>query len=153
MFNKRKKDTLTISKNKKRSIIYTVALTLTNTNTFVNISKVSYKGHQLQLNQSMGFRSVEKSSSRTLTYTSGGLCGFKGSKKASVMANTTIGEVAAMKIKKLGIRHINLILFGKGKRKKEIIRGFTKYGLSIDSIEHKTPFPHNGVRNKKPRRI
>jgi small subunit ribosomal protein S11 len=128
-----------------------VALTLTNTNTFVNISKVSYRGRQL--NQSMRFRSVEKASSRTLTYTSGGLCGFTGSKKASVMANTTIGEVAAMKIKKLGIRHLHLILFGKGKRKKEIIRGFTKYGLSIDSIEHKTPFPHNGVRNKKPRRI
>jgi ribosomal protein S11 len=137
-------------KSKHIRIINNITITISNNNTFINLSKTFYgvlKGQRFTDPISNSLKT-----SRTLTYTSGGLCGFTGSKKASPMANATIGEVAALKFKKFGIRQFNLFLYGSGKKKKETMKGFIKYGLNIRRIEQKIPVPHNGTRHAKKRR-
>jgi small subunit ribosomal protein S11 len=128
-----------IEKNKKLRVVYDVTMTLTNNNTFINLAETlhSYKKHI----------------TRTMTYLSGGKCGFKGSQKASTMANATIGEMAAIKFKKYGCKHMRLRIFGCGKRKNETIVNIAKQGLAIDVIKQETQRAHNGVRPKKIRRL
>lgn len=137
-------------KNKKRRIINIVSLTLTKTNTFINLSEISY--NEIGPRRPGKPKSIEKRSSRTLTYTSGGICGFKGKIKANPMTSATIGDFAAVKFKKFGVRHIHLNLLGKGRRKKEIVRAFNAHGVAIDKIAQRSPYAHNGVRRKKKRR-
>lgn len=136
---------------KRLRMIHKIAITITKCNTFINFSQTKYKFTTLQP-RNKKIKNIERGSSRTLTYTSGGLCGFRGTHKASPMANFTMGELAAIKFKKFGLRHIHIHLFGAGKRMRETIKGLLQYGLAIDRIEHKIKIPHNGTRRKKRRR-
>lgn len=136
----------------RKRFVHTVAVTLTNNNTFVNLSRIFYKVTSPANGIKRKVKNVKKLKSRTITYISGGLCAFKGTQKANPMANTTIGQIIAAKIKKLNIRKLTMFFYGRGKRKKEIVLGFTKYGFAFERLEHKTPVPYNGCRKKKLRR-
>jgi len=89
---------------------------------------------------------------RTLTYISGGLCGLKGSKKAAPMANITIGERAALKLKKFGHKHLRARFFGSGRRRRELMKGLARNGVVFRQLKQETKRAHNGVRHKKIRR-
>jgi len=89
---------------------------------------------------------------RTLTYISAGLCGLKGSKKAAPMANITIGERAAVKLKKFGHNRLRGRFFGSGRRRRELMKGLVRGGILLQELKQETKLPHNGIRHKKQRR-
>jgi ribosomal protein S11 len=134
----------------KYRMVNKIAITITNSNTFINLSCVRLNSKKNRFKKARARKNQYLS--HTLTYTSAGLCGFKGTHKASPMANYTIGELAAIKFKKYGLRHIYLHVAGRGKRMIETLRGLSKYGLAIEYTKRIVRLPHNGTRHKKVRR-
>lgn len=149
--NKYKPSEKLMEKNKKFRRIHNVTVTLTHSNTFMNLSETAFKYSRMQ--PKGNFKNIEKGATKTITYLSAGSCGFKGSQKASPMANATIGELAAIKFKKYNYSHLGLRLLGTGKRRKETVINIAKQGLPITYVIQETQRPHNGVRLRKHRRI
>lgn len=150
IFSQKKK-----SKLRKRKIgRYNLTITITNNNTFINFSKISYKMVFSKKNKKT-FRIKNKN--KTLIYTSGGLCGFVGSQKCTPEANTTMAINVANKInnilEKKKKKGINIFLKGRKRRAKTIIKQLVNSGLLIKAIKKITPYPHNGCRAKKKRRL
>jgi len=89
----------------------------------------------------------------TLCWASSGTSGFKGARKKTPYAAQTAARIAALKAMELGMKKIELVIRGGGNGRDTSIRAFKTAGLSILSIEDKTPIPHNGCRPPKRRRL
>ena len=88
-----------------------------------------------------------------ILWTSAGKAGFKGPKKATPFAATTIVEELCSKAKAIGFEEAAVEVKGVGLGRDAAIRAFNTNGINIISIKDITPIPHNGCRNKKPRRV
>lgn len=88
-----------------------------------------------------------------LGWSSAGLNGFKGAKKATPYAAGIVVRVAAEKVKDYGLSEVEVFVKGVGAGREAAIRALHANGLSISSIKDMTPIPHNGCRPKKPRRV
>jgi len=88
-----------------------------------------------------------------LCWESAGSCGFSGTRKSSPFASQRVGERAAEKAKKLGVREVDVKVKGPGSGRESAISALESAGLIIHSIEDVTPLPHNGCRPPKRRRI
>jgi len=88
----------------------------------------------------------------TLAWGSAGASGFKGARKSTPYAATTVVEKVATSAKELGVSSIEIYLKGPGPGRDSAIRGFKAAGLNITMIADVTPIPHNGPRAKKRRR-
>lgn len=88
-----------------------------------------------------------------LSWSSAGLCGFKGPKKATPYAATVIVKDAVAKAQGYGLRDVNVFIRGVGAGRESAVRSLNANGLSILSIKDLTPIPHNGPRPPRPRRI
>ena len=86
-------------------------------------------------------------------WSSAGTCGFKGSKRSTPFAATTIVEEGLRKAKSLGLNTLDVYLKGPGPGKDAAIRVLKTAGLDINLLADTTPVPHNGCRPKKPRRV
>lgn len=86
-------------------------------------------------------------------WSSAGTCGFKGSKRSTPFAATTIVEEGLRKAKSLGLNSIDVYLKGPGPGKDAAIRVLKTAGLEINLLADTTPIPHNGCRPKKQRRV
>jgi small subunit ribosomal protein S11 len=84
---------------------------------------------------------------------SSGSLGFKGSKKSTPFAAAKAGEVMAEKADVLGLKTVDVIVNGVGMGRESAIRAFTNRGVGINSIQDKTPIPHNGVTKRRTRRV
>lgn len=89
----------------------------------------------------------------TLHWSSGGLAGFKGSRRSTSFAAQSAAEQAGKKAVESGILSVSVILKGIGDGRESAIRGLQSTGLKISSISDQTPIPHNGCRPKKQRRV
>jgi small subunit ribosomal protein S11 len=89
----------------------------------------------------------------TLTWSSAGNVGFKGTKKGTPFAASKVAEVLAQRAQQLGIEQVQVLVKGIGSGRESAIRSLTNKGLTITSIEDVTPIPHNGCRPPKPRRV
>ena len=89
----------------------------------------------------------------TLAWASAGHCGFKGPKKSTPYAASTIVKTVAEKVKECGLIELNVFLKGVGSGRDSSVRALNANGFHILSIKDVTPLPHNGCRPKKPRRI
>jgi small subunit ribosomal protein S11 len=89
----------------------------------------------------------------TLTWTSSGSVGFKGSRKSTPFAARLAAEDIAKKAKNLGISEIDVFIKGPGPGRESAIRAINAQGLKIRSISDVTPVPHNGCRPPKKRRV
>ncbi len=92
-------------------------------------------------------------SGNILSWSSSGSLGFKGAKKATPYAATLVAKNVFEKVKKTGLQEIKIIVKGVGSGREAAIRGLAATGLSIVSIKDVTPVPHNGTRQRKPRRV
>jgi len=113
-------------------------MSFTRRNTFVNLG---YTDFISIIRQSLKRRKLKNPRGRfteTLTYTSGGLCGLRGAKKAAPMANLTIGERAAAKFKKFGHTRLRGRFFGSGRRRKELMKGLVRSGLVFRALSQET---------------
>jgi len=88
-----------------------------------------------------------------LAVSSAGALGFKGPKKATPYAANKVVEVLSDKMKKVGLKDVSIYVKGIGSGREAAIRAVAGQGLNVLTIKDITPVPHNGPRQRKPRRV
>lgn len=89
----------------------------------------------------------------TISWSSAGKNGFKGSRKNTPFAAQVTSEAAAKEAHDLGLRKVDVFVKGPGAGREAAIRALNVAGLDILSIKDNTPIPHNGCRPPKRRRV
>ena len=88
-----------------------------------------------------------------VAWSSSGKVGFKGPKKSTPYAAGVVVRDLANFVKESGLQQVDVTVKGVGMGRDSAIRAISGLGLQIQSIQDKTPTPHNGPRAKKPRRV
>ncbi len=88
-----------------------------------------------------------------LAWSSAGLLGFKGAKKATTYAANQVLLDADEKVQKYGLKDVEVFVKGVGSGRDAALRALVQKGYNLLSIRDVTPIPHNGCRPKKPRRV
>ncbi len=96
---------------------------------------------------------ITDTNGETLAWSSSGVIGYKGSRKSTPFASQRAAEDAANKVKKMGVKEVEVRVKGPGSGRESAIRALNSSGLNIKAIEDVTPLPHNGCRPKKRRRV
>ena len=89
----------------------------------------------------------------TISWSSAGKNGFKGSRKNTPFAAQVSAEAAAKEAYDLGLRKVDVLVKGPGAGREAAIRALYSAGLEVISIKDITPIPHNGCRPPKKRRV
>lgn len=89
----------------------------------------------------------------TLSWSSAGSCGFKGSRKSTPYAAQVAAEDAGRKALEHGVKSVEVEVCGPGTGRESALRGLHAVGFTIESIRDVTPVPHNGTRPAKRRRV
>ena len=89
----------------------------------------------------------------TISWSSSGVMGFKGSRKSTPYAAQVAAEDAAKKAQEHGMRMLEVEVCGPGSGRESALRALQAGGFTITSIRDVTPIPHNGVRPSKRRRV
>ncbi len=89
----------------------------------------------------------------TISWSSAGLKGFKGSRKSTPYAAQIAADDAARKAQEHGLKTIDVLVTGPGSGRESALRAFQAVGLVITSIKDITSIPHNGCRARKRRRV
>ena len=89
----------------------------------------------------------------SIAWASAGGQGFRGSRKSTPFAAQRAAEVVADKIKANGIESLEIKVRGPGSGRESAIRALNARGIRITQITDVTPFPHNGCRPPKRRRV
>lgn len=89
----------------------------------------------------------------TISWSSAGHLGFKGSRKGTPFAATMTAEDAAKKAIEAGTKSVEVFLKGPGAGREPAIRAIANVGMRVVSLKDITPIPHNGCRPPKRRRI
>ena len=85
----------------------------------------------------------------TVSWSTAGAQGFKGSRKSTPYA----AQVAAEEAGKNGMKTLEVEVKGPGSGRESAIRALQVIGFTITSIRDVTPIPHNGCRMRKRRRV
>lgn len=97
--------------------------------------------------------SITNSNGDVVCWSSPGNVGFKGAKTATPYAASLAAESASKVALEKGIQAVEVITKGPGIAKISAIKSIRSSGLKVSSIRDVTPFPHNGCRAKKKRRM
>ena len=89
----------------------------------------------------------------TISWSSAGTLGFKGSRKSTPYAAQVAAEDAARKAQEHGMKTLEVQIRGPGSGRESALRALQTAGFTITSIRDVTPIPHNGCRPKKRRRV
>ena len=89
----------------------------------------------------------------TISWSSSGLMGFKGSRKATPYAAQLAAEDAGKKATEHGLKNVDVEVSGPGSGRESALRALQSIGFTITSIRDVTPIPHNGCRPPKRRRV
>ena len=89
----------------------------------------------------------------TISWSSAGLMGFKGSRKSTPYAAQMAAEDAGRKAQEHGMRMLEVEVCGPGSGRESALRALQAGGFTITSIRDVTPIPHNGCRPRKKRRV
>lgn len=89
----------------------------------------------------------------TISWSSAGKNGFKGSRKNTPYAAQVSAEAAAKEAYSLGLRKVEVLIKGPGSGREAAVRSLQSAGLEILNIKDITPIPHNGCRPPKKRRV
>jgi small subunit ribosomal protein S11 len=84
---------------------------------------------------------------------SAGALGFKGPKKATPFAASKAVEALLEKVKKTGLKEVEVYVKGVGGGRESAIRTLANHGLDINLIKDITPIPHNGPKPPNERRV
>jgi len=88
-----------------------------------------------------------------ISWSSAGVCGFKGAKKATPYAAQVIAKRAIDKAKESGLKEVSVFIKGVGTGRESAARALNANGLNVTSVKDITSIPHNGCRPRKPRRV
>lgn len=89
----------------------------------------------------------------TVSWSSAGSLGFRGSRKGTPFAAQQASLTAATKAKEVGLRTVDVRVSGPGSGRESAIRALSTAGLEVKVIRDTTPIPHNGCRPPKKRRV
>lgn len=89
----------------------------------------------------------------TVSWSTAGTNGFKGSRKSTPFAAQTAAEAAAKAAMEHGMRSVEVMVKGPGSGREAAVRSLQAAGLEVTTIMDVTPFPHNGCRPPKRRRM
>jgi len=89
----------------------------------------------------------------TISWSSSGMQGFKGSRKSTPYAAQVAAEDAGRKAMEHGMRTLEVEFKGPGAGRESALRALQAVGFTITSIRDVTPIPHNGCRPRKRRRV
>jgi len=88
-----------------------------------------------------------------VSWSSSGMMGFKGSRKATPYASQMAAEDAGRKAQDHGMKELSVLVKGPGSGRESALRALQSIGFNIKSIKDITPIPHNGCRPPKRRRV
>ena len=89
----------------------------------------------------------------TISWSSAGLCGFKGSRKSTPYAAQSAAEDAGKKAQEHGMRVLEVEVQGPGSGRESALKALQALGYTITTIRDTTSIPHNGCRAPKRRRV
>ena len=115
--------------------------------------KVSRGQAHIQVTYNNTIVTLTDQTGNVLAWSSAGLNGFKGPKKATPYAASIIVKNAVEKAKEYGLQEVDVFIKGVGAGREASVRALHANGLSVSSIKDLTPIPHNGCRPKKVRRV
>lgn len=96
---------------------------------------------------------LTNSTGQTISWSSAGKMGFKGSKKNTPYAAQTAAAECAKTAYDLGLRKVKVYVKGPGNGREAAIRSISTTGIEVTEIVDVTPLPHNGCRPPKRRRV
>ena len=97
--------------------------------------------------------SISDPRGNVISWSSGGRCGFKGSRKSTAYAGTIVAQEACKVALGHGLNEVEILVQGPGSGRESAIRAVQAAGLAISAIRDITPVPHNGCRPRKRRRV
>lgn len=89
----------------------------------------------------------------TISWSSAGKAGFKGSKKNTPYAAQVSASECAREAYDMGLRKVEVFVKGTGAGREAAIRAIHAAGIEVHKITDVTPLPHNGCRPPKKRRV
>ena len=96
---------------------------------------------------------ITDTTGNTISWSSSGNKGFKGSRKSTPFAAQLAAEEAGKKAMEHGMKYVEVVIKGPGNGRESAIRALGSTGLNITVIKDITPIPHNGCRPSKKRRV
>lgn len=90
---------------------------------------------------------------QTISWSSAGKMGFRGSKKNTPYAATVASSDAARAAYEAGLRKVKVYIKGPGGGREAAMRALYTNKIEITEILDLTPIPHNGCRPPKKRRV
>jgi len=99
------------------------------------------------------FISITDVDGNSISWSSAGNVGFKGSRKSTPFAAQLAAESAAKVAIDHGMRQLEVYVKGPGAGREAAIRSLQAAGLEVNAIKDVTPIPHNGCRPPKRRRV
>jgi len=97
--------------------------------------------------------SITDSNGDLVAWSSAGSLGFRGPKKATAFAASKVVATLMEKVKKVGLKTVEIYVKGIGGGRETAIRSLVNQGLDVTMIKDITPMPHNGPRPPKVRRV
>ena len=88
-----------------------------------------------------------------IAWCSPGKIGYKGSRKSTPFAAQQAAQTVAREAMAMGLKKVEAWIKGPGPGREAAIRSLRAAGLEVSGIKDCTPLPHNGVRQKKRRRL
>ncbi|NKD88478.1 30S ribosomal protein S11 [Haematospirillum sp. 15-248] len=89
----------------------------------------------------------------SISWSSAGMQGFKGSRKSTPYAAQVAAEDACRKALDHGMKTLEVEVAGPGSGRESALRALVSAGFIVTSIRDVTPIPHNGCRPRKRRRV
>lgn len=89
----------------------------------------------------------------TISWSSAGAHGFKGSRKSTPYAAQVTAEDAGKKAAEHGMKTLEVWVKGPGAGRESALRALQAVGFVITAIRDVTAVPHNGCRPRKRRRV
>ena len=96
---------------------------------------------------------ISDDNGNTISWSSAGLMGFKGSRKSTPYAAQMAAEDAGTKALEHGVKTLRVEIQGPGSGRESAVRALQSSGFTITSIKDVTSIPHNGCRPPKRRRV
>ena len=96
---------------------------------------------------------ITDANGNAIAWSSSGVHGFKGSRKATPYAAQIVAEDAGRKAQEHGMKTLEVRVKGPGSGRESALRALQAVGFTITSIRDVTPVPHNGCRPPKRRRV
>ena len=115
--------------------------------------KVDYGVAHIQSTFNNTIVTITDKEGNTISWSSAGALGFKGSKKSTPYAAQMAAEKAAEVALEHGLKEVDCYVKGPGSGRETAIRALQVAGIEVALIKDVTPIPHNGCRPPKRRRV